>query len=54
MAKRSWKCPGNAAPRGVTEPDLARKVLLRRLGIQLARRLRRIDETLPDVVKTLA
>jgi transposase len=32
--------------RCVTEPDLAQKILLNRLGIQLPRRLRRIDEAI--------
>ena len=36
--------------RCVTEPDPAQKVLLNRLGIDLPRRLRRIDEALPNVV----
>ena len=40
--------------RCVTEPDPAQKVLLNRLGIQLPRRLRRIDEAISNVVKTRA
>lgn len=40
--------------RCVTEPDPAQKVLLHRLGIHLPRRLRRIDEVIPNVVKTRA
>ncbi len=40
--------------RCVTEPDPAQKVLLNRLGIQLPRRLRRIDEAILNVVKTRA
>jgi len=40
--------------RCVTAPDPAQKVLLHRLGIQLPRRLRRIDEAVPNVVKTPA
>jgi transposase len=40
--------------RCVTEPDPAQKVLLHRLGIHLPRRLRRIDEAIPSVVKTRA
>ena len=38
--------------RCVTAADPAQKVLLHRLGIELPRRLRRIDEALPNVVKT--
>jgi hypothetical protein len=37
--------------RCVTEPDEAQKILLHRLGIILPRRLRRIDEAHPNVVK---
>ena len=37
--------------RCVTEPDEAQGVLLHRLGLKLARRLRRLDDTRPNVVK---
>lgn len=40
--------------RCMTEPDPAQKVLLHRLGIHLPRRLRRIDEAIPNVAKTPA
>jgi transposase len=40
--------------RCVTEPDEAQKILLHRLGITLPRRLRRIDEAHPNVVKQTA
>lgn len=41
-------CPnGTVRLRCVTEPDEAQKVLLHRLGVNLPRRLRRIDEVAP-------
>jgi hypothetical protein len=51
---RQGRYNGIVRLRCVTEPDDAQKILLHRLGITLPRRLRRIDELVPNVVEQTA